>query len=402
MQPALVARQPIYERDLQVAAYEMLFRSAADQAAAPTIHDPQLATLELIDNLINDIGMLEVSEGKPAFINISYDFIVNGHATTLPKEKVVLEVLEDTPPVPEVVNELSRLSDEGFTIALDDFIYAEHLRPLIDVASIIKFDLNEIPSDQNIGDQFSMLKDSGKTLLAEKVETHEQFETCLDLGFDLFQGYFFCRPKVIEGKKIPASKLAGLRLLAELENPNVEVDGLASILQTDPALCLKLLRFVNSSVNQLRQQIDTIKMAVSLVGLSKVKAFARLATLTGFGKDKPQHLIIEAMSRARMCENVATQLGRGADKYFTAGLFSLLDAFLDQPMEVVLTNLPLDVEISHALGKQEGDIYKVLQLVKDFHQGRTSKVFFDGLDATLLQEYYFEALGWAARSVCDE
>lgn len=400
MSSVIIARQPILERNQNVSAFEILFRSSAEQTAAPVILDDQHASVEVTSILLNEIGLNNVVDDRLAFINISYDFIVNRLAYALPKERVVLEVLENTPPTPEVLDELKELSVEGYTIALDDVVYSESLDSLIEIADIIKVELPAI-ADGDLPDQVKKLRAFGgqKKLLAEKVETHEMFQRCLDLGFDLFQGYYFCKPETVKSQKLAENKMASLRLLKALQNPDVDIDELSILLQTDPILCVKLLKFVNSSKFHLKRNIDSIRSATTIVGLKKIKSFAQIATIANLGCDKPSPLIFEALFRAKMCELLAVESKRESEKYFTTGLLSLVDAILDQPMEEALSPLSLDSDITDAIQNHQGPMSDVIELVRTYNNFDAEVPAHPTLTIESIQNAYLMSLAWAKETM---
>ena len=280
-----------YTPDLKVAAYEVLFRDSAENAS--NIADGDQATAELILNLFAEIGVQQIVGDVPAFINVTRNFILDGHVHALPKEQVVVEVLEDVRPEPQVLDALRNLSAEGYTIALDDFVYAPELQPLVEIADIIKVELPAIRAE-DLPHHVQQLRNANVKLLAEKVETYQEFERCKQLGFDYFQGYFFCKPKVIQGTRVPVNRVAALQLLSRLRHSNVKMTDLAQILSKEPALCYKLLRFVNSAACALSRRIDSIKAAVTLVGLQRMHSFTRLALLARVAEEKPPHLVVTA------------------------------------------------------------------------------------------------------------
>ncbi len=289
MNNAFIGRQPIYSPKLEIAAYEVLFRNSEENFAS--FDDPDEATAKLIVNLLSEIGFDQIVGKHKAFINITENFLLDGHAAVLPRNRVVLEVLEDIKPSPQVIKALRNLSERGFTIALDDFVYSPELQPLVDIADIIKVELPAI-SVEDLPAHVAKLRESKAELLAEKVETYEEFKRCKKLGFEYFQGYFFCKPNVIQGKRVPVNRLAALRLLNGLRDSNSTAAELTQIVSTEPSLCYKLLRFVNSASCGLSQRIDSIQTAITLVGLKRLNAFVRLALLSEVADGKPTHLVV--------------------------------------------------------------------------------------------------------------
>lgn len=394
MDSAFIGRQPIYTSNLEVCAYEVLFRSSQTNSAM--FDDAEQATAQLILNLFIEIGLERVVGELPAFINMTENFILGNHAKSLPADRVVLEVLEDVRPQPEIVSAISELKDLGYKIALDDFIYSPEMQPLIALADIIKFEYPATARD-DLAQHVELLRRDGVKLLAEKIETYEDFTICKDLGFDLFQGYFFCKPNVITGKRISVSRVAALRVLSELHDPDVKIKKLTNILSTEPSLCYKLLRFVNSAALTLTHRINTIEAAVTMMGLKRLHSLASLELLAKVAQDKPPHLIVTALTRGRMCELLAKSARRpSAASYFVAGLFSVLDAILDKPMSEALADLPLDTEIKDVLLTREGPMADILHCVVVYDQAEFDGVQLKGFDNATIRDAYLDALTWVA------
>ncbi len=393
---AFVGRQPIYTPNLKVAAYEVLFRDSTLNAS--NIEDGDQATAELILNLFAEIGVQQIVGDVPAFINVTRNFIIDGHVHALPKDQVVVEVLEDVKPDPDVLEALRNLSAEGYTIALDDFVYSPELQPLVEIADIIKVELPAIRPD-DLPHHVQQLRRDDVQLLAEKVETHQDFERCQQLGFDYFQGYFFCKPKVIQGTRVPVNRVAAVQLLAQLRHSNVKMTDLAQILSKEPSLCYKLLRFVNSAQCALSRRVDSVQAAVTLVGLQRIHSFARLALLARVAEEKPPHLVATALMRARMCELLAQVANRShPDTYFVAGMFSVLDALLDKPMQEALEFLPLEQEIRSALLNRTGPMADIVRCVVNYDQADFDHVQVDGLDNYAIRSAYLDAVVWSAEA----
>ena len=235
-----------------------------------------------------------------------------------------------------------------------------------------------------------MLRGFDVRLLAEKVETHETMELCGDLGFELFQGFFFCRPRTVGGRGIPAGRLARLQLLASLNDPEIELDELARIVECDVGLSYRLLRYVNSTYVGLAKPVDSIRKALVLLGVDTLRAWASLFVLAEMS-ESPLELRATAMARARMCERLAPRLGLDQSTAFTAGLFTAIDALMDETMERVLEQLPLSDVVTSALLRRDGNLGGLLERVLAYETGRSAG---DGLD---LCAPYLEAIAWADR-----
>ena len=391
-----VGRQQIYDRNLDVAAYELLFRS--DMQNRASIADGDVATSQLLINAVIEIGLENITFNRPTFVNFTKNFIVGKNEIPFDPDVIVIEVLETVEPDAEVVSALSRLRDQGFTIALDDYIDSDHRESLLDLADIIKLDLRGYDPGK-LEQDVKRLKRMPLKLLAEKVETNDEFERCKDLGFDYFQGYFLSRPQTIEGKTIASNQLSILQLLVKLRDPKVTFDEVVDLVKQDVSLSLKLLRYVNSLAHGVRRQIDSVRQAAVRLGLQKICQIVTLIAMSGIS-EKPRPLLETALVRARMCEILgASKRPETAEICFTVGLFSSLDAFLDQPLKEILTELPITPEIREALLSHEGPMGRLLSCVIAFEQGNWEGVRKFGVEDATVQDAYLRALSWGHQEV---
>lgn len=390
------ACQPIYTPDLDVAAYELLYRSSAENNAS--FSDGDRATAEVILNTFTDIGLDQVVGDHPAFINVTRNFILDQHALSLPKDRIVLEVLEDIQPDPEIIEALRSLSEQGYQIALDDFVYSPHLQPLIELANVIKIELPAI-SRADLPKHVEILRRSNAQLLAEKIETHEEFDYCRELGIDLYQGYFLSKPRVVTGQGIAVNRISALQLISQLNKPTISNSELVKTVGLDPSLCYKLLKFVNSAVLGRTRRIDSIAAAITLIGLQRLRSFSTLALLATASEDKPLQLIITALTRARMCEQIAISMREERpDMFFITGLFSMLDVLLDRPMQEALYAVPLADPICKAILTNEGPLAKVLQCVLSYERGHWDAVSLPGIEPDVFRMAYADAIAWSNQS----
>ena len=391
---AYVSRQPIYTKRMDVHGYELLFRDSEINQA--NIVDGESATAQVILNFI-EFGVNEIVGDHPAFINLTRDFILEGHCDALPKDRIVLEVLEDVTAEAEIVIELRRLKDKGYIIALDDFVYEESLRPLVELANIIKVDVMATDRDalERIVSNFNKFN---VHMLAEKVETVDEFDFCSNLGFDYFQGYFFCKPKIIEGKQIPTNRLAATRLVAKLQDPDIKADELEETIRQDVTLSYKLLRFVNSAHLSLPRKVESIGHAAMMIGVYRLRTWASLLMLASMD-DKPRELMVTGIVRAKMCEELAAANAFSmGGQFFAVGLFSVLDAMLDSRMEDVLDTLPLSDEIVQALITHEELLGRILDFTIAYEQGDWERLAEVGsslkLDPPAIRTAYMNAVKW--------
>ncbi len=387
-----LARQPIYDRKLDVYAYELLYRAADEENAPAGLGDQ--ATYTVLVNALTEIGLVELVGPHFAFVNLTRGFVVGDNPLPFSGNKIVVEVLEDIVADDEVVAGIKQLSAQGYMIALDDFIYDESLRPLVELADLIKIDLLALDRSQLI-EQVEILKGFKVKLLAEKVETQEEFELCKMLGFDYFQGYFFCKPKVLKRRRMPANQLAVMQLLAKLQDPDVEIDVLGEVISNDVSLSYRLLRYVNSAMFSLPKKVESLRHAVVFLGLKTVKEMVMVLAMSD-AKDKPHELLVTSLVRAKMCELLASSSALSNNEgCFVVGLFSVLDALLDMEMVKLLPSLSLSDEINQALLTHEGVAGEVLAAVIAYEQGQWDSPAMKRFEQEHINKAYFDALAWA-------
>ena len=390
---AFVGRQAIFDRGVNVVGYELLFRGSASDKSA-VFDDRDDASTRVILNTFLDIGLEQIVGEVPAFLNLTRNFFLSAQNMPFPRDRVVLEILEGEQVDAPLVESVRAYAASGYRIALDDFVYDESMEPLLEVADIVKLDVLDLGADELIR-HVARLKHYPVTLLAEKVETPEQYEFCKKLGFDLFQGYFLCRPNVVQGHRLPANRLSTLRLLAKLQDPDVQMDSLERVIREDLSLSYKLLRLINSAFYGLPQKVESIRQTLVLLGVHQIRSWVSLLTLSQL-QDKPDALMTTAMVRARMCENLASRAEMmNSDVYFTVGLCSTLDALLDMSMEDVLESLPLSDELRAGLVEHGGGLGEALDCVVAYERGEFDSVAFRGLAPEQIRGAYLDAIEWA-------
>ena len=395
MREVFIGRQPICTPDSNVFAYELLYRGGDEHQAQ--VVDGDQATAEVILNTI-ELGMDEIIGNRPAFINIPRGFLLDDHCRLLPKKRVVLEILEDIEPDGPVIEAIGALSNAGYTIALDDFVYAPRLLPLVNLANIVKIDLLQVDK-KDLAEHVTILRQHNVELLAEKVETYEDFDLCKRLGFDYFQGYFFCHPKLISSKQITANRLNVLQLVAKLQEPGVQPRDLETIIRTDVSLTYKILQYVNSASIARMRRIESVREAAICVGIDRIRTWATLLLFAQLN-DKPRELVATAAFRAKMCEQLAACMShQETETFFTVGLLSVLDAFMDRDMSDVLEPLPLSPKVKDALLHQGGILGEVLQCVINYEQCDWDRVKCSDLADGAIRLSYVEALTWASEAV---
>ena len=391
MDKIFLGRQPIYDKALRVHAYELLYRPGPGLSAGEI--DGDRATSNVIVNTLTELGLDTVLGEKKGFINLTLRFLLGDHPIPFPPDRVTLEVLEDIEVTDELVEAIRGFKKKGFEVALDDYNGAASYDPLLDVIDLIKVDLMSVDR-LALPELVTRLRQHDLKLLAEKVETQDDFDLCVQLGFDLFQGYFLCKPKVLHAQRIPGNRLAIMQLLAKLQNPDAPLDELVTLISQNVTLSYKILRYVNSAQFGLRREIESVRQAVVMLGQNTIRNLAALMTLSEV-YDKPDELIRLSMVRARMCEQLAESVGIDKGMAFTVGLFSTLDALLDAPMSTIMESLPLAEDVKAALIDRSGPAGKLLDTVICYERGQWEQPECLQFQARTLTGAYFDALNWA-------
>lgn len=396
-----IGRQAILDREKQLFAYELLFRSNNKDNFFQGGNGDR-ASCQTINNTMNVMGLASVSSGRRAFINITRELLVNELYTVLPPSEAVIELLETVKPDAQVVAACKKLKDSGYLLALDDFVFSPGYEPLLDIADFVKIDFLGTNLEQRTKtvEQFS---NRNICLLAEKVETQEDFAQGLKLGYSYFQGYFFCKPEILGAREIPAVKANYLRFLHAVTQPVLDFAVIEQIVKEEPSLSVKLLRYLNSSLVGLRSKVESIKQSLSLMGERQLKQWASLVALTGLGDDKPPELVTICLVRARFCETLCPQLkltGRELD-LFLMGLLSAVDALLDRPMNQVLSEMPVPHDVKAALLGSSTLLGSVCGLTLACE--RSNKKLISvlakklNLDEQRISQLYCDAMLWADR-----
>lgn len=363
----LLARQPILDSNLNVVGYELLCRPVPSASAEWQDNFGDRATSEVIIGAFNDLGIEFVTGGLPAYINFTRYWLEN--PPLLGPSPVVAEVLEHIEIDDALIRSVRKLRKLKYQIALDDYLCDPLPQALLDQLDIIKLDLRLMNDMEKIRQTILRYQRPGLRWLAEKVETMEEFEACKAAGCNLFQGYFYARPNIMYGRRMPDNKLSVLKLLKVLNQPDAEVDEVTRILQSDPQLSFKLLQMVNSAYIGCAKEVTSIPRAIMIIGFDRIRAWANIIAL-GRLNDKPSVLREQAVARASLGLFLARAWPRvDPETAFTLGLFSLLDAFVDIPIDYLCDRLNLTDDLKRALVHREGDEGELLNLVIRMEQG---------------------------------
>ena len=389
-----VGRQPIYNTDLGIFGYELLFRSGTRNAASVNQLSADGATSTTIINSFLEIGLEQLVGDRYAFINLTEQFLLDEDSLPISPKQVILEVLEDVPVNFKLLKAVERLSKAGFIIALDDYIYNPSHKPLVAMADIIKIDIMQLSKEELI-EHVTTLKKFKAKLLAEKIETIDEFEFCLKLGFDYFQGYFLSKPRIIKSKSLPTNKLAVLNLLAVLQNPDSDTEELEEAISFDVSISYKILKLINSSFFSFARKVESIKQAIVILGRKQLSSWASMIALSKM-EDRPSEMIHLAMTRGKMCEMLAEKAGlKPLESFFTVGLFSALDILMERDIASIIEPLPLSEEVVSALLNREGTLGEALKCTLAYEVSDFDNANFQNLDENDFFVANVEAISWA-------
>lgn len=392
-----IARQPIFKGNLDVYGYELLFRSDIQSKSFDGVSSMS-ATATVIGGLFES-GIDSIVEDKYAFVNFDEKFIYSNAIELIDSHRLVVEMLEDVKVDEKLIVRLKDLKKKGYKIALDDFVEEYKEYPLVPIADIIKFDLIETPLEA-IKKDVKLALSQNKILLAEKIETKEEFLRAKEMGFHLFQGYFFSKPSITS--KTPSkstSKAQYFRIIKELKKQEVSFDNLAEMIQQDVNLSYRLVRAVSSRAGE--DLIHSIKRALTYMGTKEIERWLNVLMLQDVGKEKPRELIKLSLIRTRFAESIALCSGFGKikDEAAMMGLFSIIDAMLDQTMSEALKDIAISDSILEALIYNRGILYPIYELMLAYEKGDWAQAIEVSrdikVDASILYQEYIEAIQWA-------
>ncbi len=393
-----VGRQPIYDRKRGVHGYELLFRASGDSVDAG-VAPGDLATTQVIVNTFTEFGLERLVGDRLAFVNVTRPFVVNTMPIPFTPERAVLELLENVPADQATLEGCAALTAEGYRLALDDFTWDPERIPLVPFCTYVKIDvLGKDPAALAVS--LERTKEAGVLAIAERVDDLETMELCAELGFDLFQGYALLRPDVVSAQSVTPSHLACLQLMARLADPDISVADVEDVVRTDLALNYRVLRAANAATSGLRRRVESIRDALVLLGLQRLRSWLLLMVLADSGRPNEEQLST-AMTRARTCELVAAEV-RGArpESAFIVGVLSGLDLVLGLPMEAVTDRLPLADDLRAALVQRTGPLGQILDAVLAYERGDDDAVAAAPFDPFELSRAYLSAVGWSLQ-VCE-
>jgi len=393
-----IARQPILDTRRNIIGYELLFRSGWENSFNG---DTNKATHIMLDNCLI-MRMENLAQQQLAFVNCTRESLVKQHVALLPPATTVLEVLETVEPDKELVAACLELAKMGYKFALDDFAPREEWQPLINLADYLKVDfrLSDAAERKKI---HRMVRGTRVELLAEKIETEEEFNIALSEGYRYFQGYFFCRPTIIAEHEISPNRQNYLRLLLELSKDPLNISTISHIVESEPSLCYRLLRLANSASMGMRSAITSVTRAMMVVGEARFRTLVSVAAASAMGHNQPQALINLTLERARFCELLSPMIGENPTEQYMLGLLSLIDAILQMPMEKIVELLPLRKEIKESLVGVDNPVALPLKLIKNYELGDWGPCLSAanelGITEETLTSVYLEAIHWVAEAL---
>ena len=404
-----LARQPILGRDQHLMAYELLFRAAGEHDDA-RLTDGATATAAVISHA-SQLGLEQVVGGNLAFVNVDNDVLMADYVRFLPPHKVILEILETVKPTEPLLARVAELKELGFKFALDDVIHhSDEVEKLIGLVDIVKIDLQGV-APEALGHLTASLRKSGKKLLAEKVETQQEFRMCMELGFDYFQGYYFARPVILSGRKITPSEMAILSL-QRLINSDADDVTIETAVKRDPVISLNLLRLVNTRAAGPERRIESVAEALTRLGRKQLRRWLQILMFAAPGSkvELNSPLLQLATTRGKLLELMSLQARPsdvvGAERAFTAGIMSLADALFSMPLADILENVELADDVRAALLERAGDMGAMLDLVERLEKADTGRCFTAALRRLKLtskqvREIELAAFDWVRELVHD-
>jgi EAL and modified HD-GYP domain-containing signal transduction protein len=390
-----IARQPILDGAEHVYGYELLFRDGIENFFRAT--DVEAAARSTLDSTLL-MGFDVLCDGQRAFLNCTRDLLLKDGITLLPSPQTVVEVLESVAPDDLVVAACERLKAAGYAIALDDFVANDPRESMVPLADILKVDF----ARTTVAERAALVKRHGSNhcrMLAEKVETREQFLTARKMGFAYFQGYFFRRPEVLKTREIPANRLNYLRLLDAVSRPELDIRELEELIKREASLLYRLLRYLNSPLFAFATEIHSVRHALAILGEREARRWIRLVVLVSAGLQKSSDLVLSALVRAHFCELLSPKVGKAESDLFLVGLVSMMDAILEVPMADVLEKIALDQDTKTVLTGGEGVLQPVYRLMLAQEAGAWSQVRESAAQLQISEseagQLWWQALTWA-------
>lgn len=387
-----VGRQPIFDVNNRVFAYDLLYRSSLENRVGMV--NRTVATSRVIIDAFVEIGLDNVVGRNRVLLNVDRNFLIDPDLVFVPADRVALQIPEDLEPSDEVRAGIEHLQRLGYRIAIGGYSRHSPVASYLPYASIVKVDALD-HDDDVLAAELASLASHRVVKVAKRVETGQRRDELVEMGFDCFQGHFLARPEVITGERMPSNRIAVLELVTRIVDPELSGDELAELIAMDASLSLRTLRFVNSPLSGLTNEVESIHHAVVLLGRNIIKSWVMLLAITGLDNNVPE-LVTTAFVRAKLCERLAAEsrLG-GTDSFFTVGLFSLMDALMGIPMGRLLDTLPFSADVKQALSQRSGARGAAIACAESLEQGAPEGAAFESLSGEQIGDLYLEAVNWA-------
>lgn len=397
----LFARQPIFGKNNNLYGYELLYRE--EGGTEYNCNNGDIATSSVMAAGFLSMGVSEISGKKKAFINFTENMLLHGVATLFPKEQIVVEVLENIEPSEDVVSACKNLKAEGYTIALDDFVFRPGYEALIEIADIIKVDFMLTKTEYERTYVVKQFKNKRIKFLAEKIENNDDFQMAVKAGYSFFQGYYFAKPVIKHSKGIPPSKMNHINLIKALENKESEFKDISGVIERDVSFSYEILRIANTTYYYRGRKITSVKQAAIRMGLEELKKWAYITALRKIGGDSQDTIVSLCAQRAKILEILCGKIGLDERKmeFFTLGIFSMIDVLTGCPMELLLPELPISEESKKLLsGKlDEGKMSNCYKLTLAYEKGEWAQIYTFAeklaIDVEDIAKAYYEAVAWA-------
>ena len=396
---AFVARQPIFNKNNKTIAYELLYRSSSLNNYYDG-DDADKATLEVIRNSYFIIGIDKVTGGKKAFINFTENLMSLDIISFIPPKTTVIEILETVVPSEELEQKCLKIKEKGYKIALDDFVFSSKYINLIKYADIIKVDFKQskLHKNKKVMDEVRSL---GIKLLAEKLETLEDFKEAVDNDYDYFQGYYFCRPSILSSKEVPDYKINYLKILKEINSDKINLDRLEEIIKKDLSISYKLLKYINSAGFYLRGKITSMRQALTLLGEKEVLKWLYMNCIKAIGSDTPDEMVNYSLIRAKFAELTAEKAGLYNDSFYAylVGMLSMMDSILCMPLKDILDEIFVPYEVKEVLcGSSNSKLRTIYDLILSYEKAEWNKVYLYSevlnVDSRDIPDLYIRSIKW--------
>ncbi len=392
-----IARQPIFDKSMNVVAYELLYRNSKINTS---LSDGDDATSSVLINGLLVMGLETLTDKKKAFIKFTKNLILDETVTLFKPDNMVVEVLEDVEPDGLLIEAIRRLKDAGYTVALDEYVESDNFEEVLNMTDIIKVDF-QLCDEATVVRIAENYRNTRIKLFAEKLETQEQFDIAKKLGYTYFQGHFFAKPKVIVSKDIKSFSISHIRIMQELGTPEPDYKKISEAIESDLGLSYKLLKLVNSGIYFGINNITSIHQALVRLGIKEVAKWMTLVMMRDVGANKPEVLARTSIIRARALETLASKvkLEKRKEEFFLLGMLSMMDVIMGRSMKEILEELPLDSEIKSALVGEDNILRKGLEIILAYELADWDKVELlggigKGMIDEMISDSYFEAIRW--------